>query len=767
MAGKTTKKEGEKKAAVKKTAGKSDAALKPKAAKAAAPADADAAKKKRKPKAEEAAAPAQADAKPKGKPKAAAAPPPPPAAPAVSAPPRTAEPAPTKISQVPPPAPAKPAVAAPAVKPAAASPAVKPAAAPPPAAPRPAPAPASVPPAPPASVPRPAAPPAAPPRPLAAAPAPAPAAEKPAPPAAPRTKIKISEAITVKELADKMNVKVPDVIKKLMSLGTLANMNQRIDGDTAALAADAFGFDAEVVPLYIGAAEEAPEDASKLKPRPPVVTVMGHVDHGKTSLLDAIRETRVAEKEAGGITQHIGAYQVKTAKGLITFLDTPGHEAFTAMRARGAQATDIVVLVVAADDGVMPQTVEALDHARAAGVPIVVAINKCDLPAANPQKIKQELSRHNLAPEDWGGKTVMVEVSARQKTNLDKLLEMLLLEAELLELKADPDRPAQAVVVEAKLDPRRGPVATVLLQKGTLRVGDPFICGMTTGKIRALLDQRGERVKEAPPACPVEILGLAETPQTGDKLSVVATEREAREISDRRRAIASEDVRSKRRHMTLESLHDEAAAGKVKDLPIVLKADVQGSVEAVRDSLEKLSTAEIAVRIIHSGVGGINNSDVVLAAASDAVILGFNVRPDPGSEAMARREAVEIKSYRIIYDMVNDVKAALEGLLSPTEKEVTVGWAEVRQVFRVPKSGSVAGCYVTEGKLTRAAKARIVRNGAIVFEGGVGGLRRFKDDVREVEKGFECGVSIEGYQDIKPGDRLEFFIVEKQARKLA
>jgi len=596
---------------------------------------------------------------------------------------------------------------------------------------------------------------------------PAPEIRKPPPPpAAPRQKIRINEVITVKELAEKMNVKIPDVIKKLMGMGTMANLNQRIDSDTATLVADAFGFDVELVPLYSEVALDTPDDASQLVPRPPVVTVMGHVDHGKTSLLDAIRQTRVAEKEAGGITQHIGAYQVKTEKGAITFLDTPGHEAFTAMRARGAQATDIVVLVVAADDGVMPQTVEALDHARAAGVPIVVAINKVDVATANPQRIKQELTAHQLVAEDWGGQTVMVEVSARQKKNLDKLLEMLSIEAELLELKANPNRPAQGVVVEAKLDPKRGPVATVLVQKGTLRVGDAFVCGLTTGKIRALVDHTGQRVKEAPPAFPVEILGLSETPQAGDKLNVVATEREAREIGDRRRSIASEDVKSKRGHMTLEALHDEVAAGKVKNLPIILKADVQGSVEAVRDSLEKLSTPEITLRVIHAGVGGINASDVILAAASDAVIMGFNVRPDPSSEELSRREGVEIKTYRIIYDMVNDVKAALEGLLDPEEKEVTTGWAEVRQVFRVPKAGTVAGSYVTEGKISRAAKVRLIRNGAIVHEGSLANLKRFKDDVRDVEKGYECGISLEGYQDVKPGDRLEFFVVEKQARRL-
>ena len=595
-----------------------------------------------------------------------------------------------------------------------------------------------------------------------ARPAPAPEAR----PAAPRAKIQINETITVKELSEKLNAKLPDVIKKLMGLGVMANLNQRLDTDTAVLVADAFNVDVEVKSVLTDEALSTPEDPGTLKPRPPVVTVMGHVDHGKTSLLDAIRSARVAEKEAGGITQHIGAYQVKTDRGVVTFLDTPGHEAFTAMRARGAKATDLVILVVAADDGVMPQTVEAIDHARAADVPIVVAINKCDLPQANAQRIKQELANLNLAPEDWGGKTVMVEVSARQKTNIDKLLEMVALEAELLELKANPDRAAQGVVVEARLDPRRGPLATVLIQKGTLKLGDAFVCGVHSGKIRALTDDRGERVKEAPPSFPVEIMGLAGTPQAGDTLVVLPSDREAREIAERRQALADAESKKARQHLTLEAFHQEAEAGKVRALPIVLKADVQGSLEAIRASLQKLGNAEISVRVIHAGVGGINNSDVVLADASDAIILGFNVRPDPTSEALAQRDGVEIKTYRIIYDMINDVKAALEGLLDPEEKEITLGWAEVRKVISAPKVGVVAGCMVTDGKAVRTGKARLIRNGAIAFEGALGSLKRFKDDVREVEKGYECGLTLANFQDVKTGDRLEFFTIEKQARKL-
>ena len=585
-------------------------------------------------------------------------------------------------------------------------------------------------------------------------------------PSVPRKELVVSEGVSVKELSETMGVKMTDVLRKLLTLGVMANMNQGLDDDTVELLADAFGFDVKIKSAIADEVLAPQEDVSSLVPRPPVVTVMGHVDLGKTSLLDAIRSARVAEKEAGGITQHIGAYQVKTERGLVTFLDTPGHEAFTAMRSRGAQATDIVVLVVAADDGVMPQTVEALDHARAAGVPIVVAINKCDLPTANVQKIKQELANLNLMSEDWGGKTIMVEVSARTKTNVDKLLEMISLEAELLELKANPHRPAQGVVVEAKLDPRRGSVATVLIQKGTLKVGDAFVCGVTAGKIRALVNDRGERVKDAPPAFPVEILGMSGTPQAGETLVVVSSDREARDIAERRQIVADAESRKVRHHVTLEAVHEEAKTGKVKFLPIVLKTDVQGSLGAIRDSLIKLANAEISVKVIHAGVGGINNSDVVLADASDAVILGFNVRPDPVSEALAKHTGVEIKTYRVIYDMINEVKAGLEGLLDPEEKEVTQGWAEIRKVISAPKAGLIAGCMVTNGKVTRVCKARLLRNDAIVFEGSLGSLKRFKDDVREVEKGYECGITLANFQDLKPGDRLEFYTVEKQARTL-
>lgn len=587
------------------------------------------------------------------------------------------------------------------------------------------------------------------------------------PPGPVRLKMQISEVITVKELADKLQVKVADLIKKLMGLGTLATINQRIHPDIAILVADALGVDVEVVPLFgeelMGT--ETPDDPQALKPRPPVVTIMGHVDHGKTSLLDAIRKTRVAEQEAGGITQHIGAYQVESPKGAVVFLDTPGHEAFTAMRARGAQVTDLVVLVVAADDGVMPQTVEAIDHARAAGVQILVAINKIDLPTAAPERVKQELAKHQLIPEEWGGKTIFVEVSAKKRLNLERLLEMILLEAELLELKANPDRPAQGVVIEARLDPRRGPVATVLVQKGTLRVGDIMVAGVTFGKVRALFDERGQRLLQAGPSQPAGLLGLNGTPQAGDKLVAVQDERTAREIAERRQMHSRQETLA-RRHVTLEDFHREMAEGKTKELKLILKADVQGSLGALRDSLERLSTGDIRLKVIHAGVGGVIASDVSLAAASDAVLIGFNVRPDPSSESLAQREGIDLRTYRIIYEAVADVRAAMEGLLEPERSERRLGRAAVKQVFRVSKVGNVAGCQINDGKFQSGCKVRIMRDQRVMFEGTVAGLRRFKEDVREVEQGFECGIRVEGFQDIRPGDVLEAFVVEERARKL-
>jgi len=583
--------------------------------------------------------------------------------------------------------------------------------------------------------------------------------------AAPRQKIRIPEVVTVKDLADRLGVKSIDVIKKLLSLGTMVTINQQIDSDTSTLAADAFGIEAEIVPILQDETVEEKDDPSKLKPRPPIVTIMGHVDHGKTSLLDAIRKTRVAEKEAGGITQHIGAYRVGTPKGDVVFLDTPGHEAFTAMRARGAQVTDIVVLVVAADDGVMPQTVEAIDHARAAGVTIVVAVNKIDLPTADVERIKRELSQHQLMPEEWGGKTIFVEVSAKKGTNIDKLLEMLSLEAELLELKANPDRSAQGVVVEARLDPRRGVTATLLVQKGTLKVGDVLVAGVTFGRVRALTDDRGGRLEKAGPATPVEVLGLSGVPQAGDRFTVMADEREARTLVERRQLSVNEEA-VRRRHVTLETLHERVAEGKVRELKIILKADVQGSVQAVRDALERMSTDEIRLAVIHSGVGGINETDVTLADASDAVIIGFNVRPDSKAEEIARRNDVDIKTYRIIYEAIADVRAAMEGLLEPETSQVKLGLAEVRQVFKVSKGGTIAGSFVTEGKIVRGAKARVLRDSVVVYEGPIDSLKRFKDDAREVEKGFECGIGMGNFQDIKAGDLIEAYTEETKARKL-
>ncbi len=581
-----------------------------------------------------------------------------------------------------------------------------------------------------------------------------------------RPKIKIPEVLTVKDLSEKLNVKPIDVIKKMLGLGTMVTINQQIDADTATLAADAFGTDVEIIPIFQEeVVVEEKEDPAKLKPRPPIVTIMGHVDHGKTSLLDAIRKTRVAEKEAGGITQHIGAYRVPTPKGDVVFLDTPGHEAFTAMRARGAQATDIVVLVVAADDGVMPQTIEAIDHARAAGVTIVVAVNKIDLPQASPEKIRRELSTHQLVPEDWGGKTIFVDVSAKKGTNLDKLLEMLSLEAELLELKADPDRSAQGVVVEARLDPRRGVTATLLVQKGTLKVGDIVVVGVSYGKIRAMTDDRGNRLESAGPSTPVEVLGLSAVPQAGDRFNVMKEDREARLLVERRQMVLTEQAQ-KRRHVTLENLHDRVAEGKIRELKIILKADVQGSVQALRDALERMSNEEIRLNVIHAGVGGINETDVALADASDAIIIGFSVRADAKSEEIARREEVSIRTYRIIYEAIADVRAAMEGLLEPDKEQVRLGSAEVRQVFRVSKVGNIAGCMVLEGKITRNSKARLLRDNVVVYEGTIEALKRFKDDAREVEKGFECGISLANFQDIKPKDIIEAYTEETKARKL-
>ncbi|MCL1972423.1 MAG: translation initiation factor IF-2 [Endomicrobia bacterium] len=577
-------------------------------------------------------------------------------------------------------------------------------------------------------------------------------------------KISINELITVRDLAEKMKLKVGDVLKKLLSMGSLATINQRLDTDTAILLANEFGYDAKLASIYSEekVAEEA-EDPAKLKTRPPVVTIMGHVDHGKTSLLDAIRKSQVAEGEHGGITQHIGAYKVKTANGAyVTFLDTPGHEAFTAMRSRGAQATDIVILVVSAADGVMPQTVEAINHAKAAGVPILVAVNKIDLPTSDPQKIRQELSNYNLMPEEWGGDTIMVDISAKQKINIDSLLDMVLLKAEMMELKANPDKNAEGIVVEAKLDSRRGPVATVLVQSGTLRVGDNLVVGTTYGKVRAMADEHGKRFNEAPPSTPVEILGINEPPQAGDKFVVVDQESKAREIAQSRKEKVKADALRPRHHLSLQDI----SSGKTKDLRIILKADVQGSLGALSDALERLSTSEISLKIIHRGAGSITESDVALAVASDALIVGFNLRPDVTVEKLAEAEGVSINVYRIIYDLIADVKAAMEGLLDPDMKEKVLGKAVVKQVFKLSSHGTISGCSVIDGKVQRGAKARLLRDNVIIFEGNISSLKRFKDDVREVEKGYECGIGLENFADVKAGDIIESFTTEKVARKL-
>jgi translation initiation factor IF-2 len=549
----------------------------------------------------------------------------------------------------------------------------------------------------------------------------------------------------------------------------MMTINSTLDIETARDIAREFGAEIEIrsfeQELVSAEAEEArPED---VQPRAPVVTVMGHVDHGKTSLLDAIRETRVAEREAGGITQHIGAYHVEVGSGRsVVFLDTPGHEAFTLMRARGAKVTDVVVLVVAADDGVMPQTREAIDHARAANVPIVVAINKIDKPGANTDNVKRELAELNLVPEDWGGQTVMVPVSAKKRQNLDQLLEMILLSTDILELKANPKRPASGTVLEAKLDRGRGPVATVLVQDGTLRVGDNFIAGPVVGRVRALIDDRVRHVKSAGPATPVEVLGLTSLPQPGDPFQTVADPAKARQIATFRQTQAKERaLGAKGGRLTLESLKEQIAEGGIKELPLIVKADVQGSAEVLADTLTKLSDEKVKIRIIRSGVGAINESDVLLASASNAIIIGFNVRPDRNAADVAEREKVDIRHHTVIYHVTDEIKLAMAGLLDPTFKEARIGTAEVREVFKVPKVGAIAGCMVTDGRITRAGEtqARLLRDNVVVYEGKIASLRRFKDDVSEVKSGFECGIGLERFNDIKVGDVIEVFAMERVA----
>ncbi|MBI2071011.1 MAG: translation initiation factor IF-2 [Elusimicrobia bacterium] len=604
--------------------------------------------------------------------------------------------------------------------------------------------------------------------------APAPALPKvtPAPVEPLKKKIVLTPQATVKELAGLLGVGISDVIKRLMGFGVWATINQRLEPDMAKLVAGEMGFEVEVPKVFeqeeASLVPRAAEGAEHLQPRAPIVTIMGHVDHGKTTLLDAIRQTRVAEQEAGGITQHIGAYKVKTSKGEIVFLDTPGHEAFTAMRARGAKVTDMVVLVVAADDRVMPQTIEAIDHAKAGGVKIVVAINKVDKPEANVNRVKQELGDLGLVPEEWGGKTVMVEVSAKKKINIDKLLEMILLEAELMELKANPDRPAAAAILEARKDPKKGNVASVLVSDGTLRVGDPFLCGITWGKVRAMVDEHNVKLTQAPPATPVMVLGFEEVAQAGDRLLVAKDERQAREIAGRRK-IEFETIHGKKatKHLMLEDLHEKIEQGLVKEFRIVLRADMQGSLEAIVGELSKLHHEEVVIKVLHAGVGSISLSDVLLAAASDAVVLGFHVLTDNRAEEEAKRESVELRIYSVIYELIDDARAALEGLLTPIIKENVLGSAEVRKSFKVTGVGHVAGCMVLQGKMTRGMRGRVWRKDAKLLEGKVTSLKRVKDDVAEVAHGYECGVVISGYNDPRPGDRIECFEEVKELKKLA
>jgi len=587
------------------------------------------------------------------------------------------------------------------------------------------------------------------------------------PPPVTRT-ITLAEGMTVADLATKLDVKAKDVLKKLMDRRLMMTINSTLDDETAATIAREFGADVKMQTfeeemLQVEAEDVDPAD---LVPRAPVVTVMGHVDHGKTTLLDAIRSARVAEREAGGITQHIGAYAVTVNDRDVVFLDTPGHEAFTMMRARGARVTDVVILVVAADDGVMPQTREAIDHAKAAGVPILVAINKIDKPNANPERVKKELSDLGLTPEAWGGTTVMVEVSAKKKENLELLLEMILLVTELGELKANPKRNASGTVLEAKLDKGRGPVATILVQDGTLRIGDTLIAGTIVGKVRALIDDRGRQIKTAGPATPVEVLGLGGLPAPGDPFQALTDAAKARQIALFRQTQAKEKaLGGKGSRLTLESLQQQIAEGGMKELPIIIKADVQGSAEVLGDTLTKLTDEKVKVRIIHSGVGAITESDVLLASASNAIIIGFSVRPDRNAADVAEREKVDIRLHSIIYNVVDEMKKAMAGLLDPTFKEVRIGSAEVRDTFKTPKFGTIAGCMVLDGRITRSGdtQARLLRDNVVIHEGKIGSLRRFKDDVSEVKAGFECGIGFDKYNDIKVGDIIEAFVVERVA----
>ncbi len=576
-----------------------------------------------------------------------------------------------------------------------------------------------------------------------------------------KRKIKVQEYVTVSELAKSMGVKASELIKKLLGMGVVATINQAIDFDTASLVADEFGYELELDTFkeedLIEEVEDRPED---LKPRPPVVTIMGHVDHGKTTLLDYIRHSNITEQEVGGITQHIGAYYVETDEGDIVFLDTPGHEAFTEMRARGAQVTDIIVLVVAADDGVMPQTKEAINHAKAANIPIVVAINKIDKPGAKPDMVKRQLAELGLLPEDWGGDTLVAEVSAKTGHGVDELLSLILLQAEILELKANPNRPAKGTVIESKLDRTKGPVATILIKRGTLKKGDPFVCGEHYGRVRAMVDHQGRRMNSAGPSMPVEIYGISGVPTPGDDFVVVKNEKIAKEIVEHRKKKKAE-VGAKKGAVSLEDLYAKIQKGELKELNLIIKADVHGSLEALEKAVSELSTEDIKVSIIHSGIGAITESDVMLASASHAIIIGFNVRAVGRVKDLAEKEKVDIRYYNVIYDVVDDIKKAMKGLLEPEFKENIIGHAEVKQTFKIPKVGTVAGCFVSDGRVERNARVRVLRDGVVVYEGKIGSLKRYKEDVKEVPTGYECGVGIEGFNDIKEGDILEIYNIEQ------
>jgi translation initiation factor IF-2 len=581
--------------------------------------------------------------------------------------------------------------------------------------------------------------------------------------------LRVTEFVTVGELANLMKVSVAEIIQKCIGLGMMVSINQRLDKDTIVLVADEYDYKVEFQDEFtVDVLEDTPDAPDLLKPRAPVVTIMGHVDHGKTSLLDYIRRTNVVAGESGGITQHIGAYEVTTEKGRhITFLDTPGHEAFTAMRARGAQLTDIVVLVVAAEDNVMPQTLEAISHAKAAGVPIIIAMNKIDKPEANPDRIRQQLADKDVLVEEWGGKYQSVEVSARSGKNVDLLLEKILLEAELLDTRANPDRLARGAVVEAQLDKGKGILATVLIQKGTLRIGDSFLAGIYSGKVRAMYDERGNRLESAGPAQPVQLLGFDGIPQAGDQFIAMVTDRQAREISLKRQQLKREQDFRQIRFVTLDDISEQIQAGKkIQELSIIVKGDVDGSVEALSDALLKLSTEEVKIRVIHKGVGSISETDVLLAAASNAIIVGFQVRPNLNARRLAEKEKVDVRLYNIIYNAINELKDALEGMLAPALSEEITATVEVRDTFKVPKIGTIAGCYVTDGKIVRNNRVRVVRDGISIFEGGIGSLKRFKEDVKEVETGFECGIGLDNFNDIKAGDIIEAYKTVETKRKL-